>query len=340
VSGVEEKAFDKDKLVGLTAQLVGSSIDRFEFIDGGRNNIVGRAHSNGRTLLVKSYFNDVSDIRARLYAEFHMLQFLWGNGLRCIPEPIIADWDHNIKPSAGEIVERDVLCLADMLLQMWALKDQDQAIALPVASEACFSIADYSAVIERRIEKLLAHIEHDDSGLLARQFISEDISRIFAAVRQRPGNCDISEEPLPVRQRTLSPSDHGFHNAIKVSGANWVFLDFEYAGWDDPAKMLADACLQPAVPVIDDFRKPFFRHALEGMGDCGLIRQRLEAIYPLVGLKWCLIMMNEFIPVSQRRRHFSRRGLIVDRRNEQLLLAQRALRKVERDMRDRDLFSV
>ena len=29
------------------------------------------------------------------------------------------------------------------------------------------------------------------------------------------------------------------------------FLDFEYAGWDDPAKMVADFFCQPAVPVAD-----------------------------------------------------------------------------------------
>ena len=37
-------------------------------------------------------------------------------------------------------------------------------------------------------------------------------------------------------QRTLSPSDFGFHNALLRGGREWVFLDFEYFGWDDPGQ--------------------------------------------------------------------------------------------------------
>ena len=56
------------------------------------------------------------------------------------------------------------------------------------------------------------------------------------------------ETELAPQHRCLSPSDFGFHNALLrgrpgVPGArDWVFLDFEYFGWDDPAKTVPIFC--------------------------------------------------------------------------------------------------
>ena len=55
------------------------------------------------------------------------------------------------------------------------------------------------------------------------------------------------EAELPVEQRTLSPSDFGFHNALRRPDGRVVFLDLEYFGWDDPAKMISDFLLHPAL---------------------------------------------------------------------------------------------
>ena len=33
--------------------------------------------------------------------------------------------------------------------------------------------------------------------------------------------------------------------------------------------------------------------------------ERIEIVYPLFGLKWCLILLNEFIPENLQRRHFA-----------------------------------
>ena len=41
---------------------------------------------------------------------------------------------------------------------------------------------------------------------------------------------------LPKETRCLSPSDFGFHNALLEATGKLRFVDFEYAGWDDPAK--------------------------------------------------------------------------------------------------------
>ena len=40
-------------------------------------------------------------------------------------------------------------------------------------------------------------------------------------------------------ERCISPSDFGLHNAIRTA-ADIRFIDFEFAGWDDPAKALVN----------------------------------------------------------------------------------------------------
>ena len=42
----------------------------------------------------------------------------------------------------------------------------------------------------------------------------------------------------------ISASDFGLHNAI-MTERGIVFFDFEFAGWDDPAKAIVDFLLQP-----------------------------------------------------------------------------------------------
>ena len=58
---------------------------------------------------------------------------------------------------------------------------------------------------------------------------------------------------FPQRLRVLSPSDFGFHNALRRPDGTIVFVDFEYFGWDDPAKMMADAMLHPGNPAFTGY---------------------------------------------------------------------------------------
>ena len=58
-----------------------------------------------------------------------------------------------------------------------------------------------------------------------------------------------ADQPLDPAERCLSPSDFGFHNAILANDGRLRFIDFEYAGWDDPSKLICDFFCQPAVPA-------------------------------------------------------------------------------------------
>ena len=103
--------------------------------------------------------------------------------------------------------------------------------------------------------------------------------------------------PLAFAQRTLSPSDFGFHNALRRPDGSVVFLDFEYFGWDDPAKLCSDFCLHPGMGLDDNLAARFLRgaRAIYGAADAQY-ESRLAVMRPLCGLCWCMIVLNSFLP--------------------------------------------
>ena len=61
---------------------------------------------------------------------------------------------------------------------------------------------------------------------------------------------------LPHSSRIISPSDFGLQNML-VKNNNVRFLDFEYSGWDDPAKLICDFGCHPEIPVKNEYLQLF-----------------------------------------------------------------------------------
>jgi hypothetical protein len=113
------------------------------------------------------------------------------------------------------------------------------------------------------------------------------------------------DQELGWEQRTLSPSDFGFHNALRQRDGRMIFLDFEYFGWDDPAKMIADFLLHPAMELSRELKMKFASAMFRRFSDWPGLVGRVESVYPLYGFKWCLIFLNEFLPDQMLRRQFA-----------------------------------
>jgi hypothetical protein len=107
-----------------------------------------------------------------------------------------------------------------------------------------------------------------------------------------------------------------------VTTAGLKFIDFEYAGWDDPAKTVCDFFCQPAVPVPREHFERFLAAVVSATGEAAT-RGRAALLLPVYELKWCCIMLNEFLSVGDDRRSFAR----VDESHETRRLKQ--LHKVE-----------
>jgi hypothetical protein len=115
------------------------------------------------------------------------------------------------------------------------------------------------------------------------------------------GGLDFGAE-LPQEWRSLVPSDFGFHNSLRRSDGSLAFVDFEYFGWDDPVKLTADMMLHPGNTLALAQRRRFREAATRLYGGDPAFAGRLSAYLPLFGLRWVLILLNEFIPERWQRR--------------------------------------
>ncbi len=220
----------------------------------------------------------------------------------------------------------DLSAAIEFLGRLRELSRLPESRKLGPASEACFSLGNIVENIRSRLERF-SRCEGESVPVSAlRAFLAENFSPAFDrfsrwSVAHLEG-AETSGE-LDFSQRTLSPSDFGFHNAIRQRDGRIIFLDLEYFGWDDPAKMIVDFLLHPAMSLPSELKKRFAAGVLGFFPDYPALPRRVESVYPLFGLKWCLILLNEFLPDPYLRRQFAvTTG--VDRRALQLQQLEKA----------------
>ncbi|HEB85978.1 MAG TPA: aminoglycoside phosphotransferase family protein [Gammaproteobacteria bacterium] len=281
-------------------------------INGGGNNQVFVVHARAGKYLAKVYYASSSDPRNRLGSEFSFLSYAWGIGLRCIPEPICCCPEKNIglyelvegrKMVSAELTRQHIIEAGRFIRELNAGPNRDRT--LPVASEGCFSIEQHFALIDRRVKRLQNLPDVSDLDRRANLFVDEIED---AWIKVRHGISSGSESihvQLAIDDRCISPSDFGFHNALLRNPGEICFIDFEYAGWDDPAKMCDDFFFQPAVPAPSDYFNLFVSEALSYSQNRETMVERARLFLPMFHMKWCCIMLNEFLPVAAGRRRFS-----------------------------------
>ena len=103
----------------------------------------------------------------------------------------------------------------------------------------------------------------------------------------------------------MSPSDFGFHNALRTGDGNIAFVDFEYFGWDDPVKLVSDFLLHPGMKLTAKTSRHFAEGVAEIYADDPNYKTRLRLLYPLYAIRWSLIVLNEFLPAKWQQRRYA-----------------------------------
>ena len=328
------------------ASLLGSNVVSSRPVNRGGNGKVYRIEcDDSRRYIIKFYFQNSFDRRDRLGTEFKSLDFLWAKGVRSIPRPVVSDVENGFviyeyiegrRVSPSDVSAGDVDHVVRFLVELKDLGGTSDSKALPAASEACFSPRDAEENIGFRLRLLLDSLA-DSPHADAKRFLENDFIPAFRTVtcwvKSTAKKAGIPyEAELSYEERTLSPSDFGFHNAVRRPDGNLAFIDFEYFGWDDPAKMISDFILHPAMRIGERLKRLFLARAVESFHDTRL-GKRIEVVYPLFGLKWCLIMLNEFVPGYLERRKFSGKAgpNEADLQIRQLKKARILLRKIKNE---------
>ncbi len=322
----------------MASSVLPAPVDDIQAVGGGRNSRVYRVTlGNLRARALKVYFRHASDNRNRMRTEFTGLSFLWRNGIRNVPEPVIASEEHGCavyswiegrKFESADVTAADIDSATFFLQRLSGLQTAAGSGSLGAASEASFSASAIEENLRYRLEPLLSQDESFELKTFLSSKFLPGLDRMCRWSRSRLGRA--FQTDLPHDGRTLSPSDFGFHNALKTETGEIYFLDFEYFGWDDPAKMISDFLLHPGMALPESLKSRFTRSMLNALPFNAELRQRVEACYPLFGLKWCLILLNEFLPAHALRRRFA--GMSeAERRSkeaEQLSKAERMLQRI------------
>jgi hypothetical protein len=322
-----------DAIGPIAAQLCREDVTGIDVIRGGGNNRVYRVLTSTSAYALKSYGPIGPDGRDRLHTEFTALRFLGFAGAgRAVPVAIASDaearcalyeWIDGVRPEVHGAAEIDALL--GLLATMHAARRAEGAAALAEATEATLTLGALLAQIATRLERLDSVTPSEP----ALQTFLACAKGEFARCEQRLAGRD-RIAPLDAARRTLSPSDFGFHNSLRRSDGGMTFLDFEYFGWDDPVKLTADFLWHPAMSLSPAEKLYFLAGATDLYGDHPDFQDRLAVYYPLFGIRWCLIILNEFIPATWERRVFSgtARGEWTTVKRDQLAKAQRFLEAV------------
>lgn len=292
--------------------------------------------TEGKLYALKYYPDQLTDARPRLRTEFRAFQFLHQSNITNVPEAVKKDEDLNLglyEWIKGDPVTDPTLDnlkqATDFVEKLHILSREIGGDDIELASEACLSAADLISQIEKRFKRLNA--VRGNFPELSR-FLERTFEPLMEEVKDKSyylWPIESRDNRLPREGQALSSSDFGFHNALK-DGGKITFIDFEYFGWDDPVKLTADFIWHPAMELDSRIATEWENAMLDLFVDDLSFADRLLAAMPLYGLRWAMILLNEFLPGFVERRQNARGANSFDEEKSQSIQLSKARYYCER----------
>ena len=296
------------KEILIDSKLV-SKIESIKPIGHGNNNRAYAVNTPNNKFLAKFYFSSNSDNRSRLENEFNFINFAKAKEINCIPNTILKSDSLNLgifeyiegqKFLKEDLNKESVMCCADFFQTLNKPGNSVNLKTLSYASEAFLDLSSYIKKIDKKILKLRDTIFFSNKKDIV-SFL-DDLQKAWENIKTDLLNNEsfITENKSPC----ISPSDFGFHNTL-LSPKGLYFIDFEYAGIDDSSKFISDFFIQPEIKIPIEYMEEFASKALTSFPDSKLQLERTKKLFPMFQIKWCCIMLNEFLPGIAERRVFS-----------------------------------
>lgn len=314
-----------------------------ESLKGGKNNrIFCVIYDKNTKALLKTYFKHQNEMLDRLKREYTFINFAWNNNIRCLPKPFAADFQNNLalykfidgrKLNSSEINDKRIRQAISFFIKVNKYKDTAEAKDLPLASDACFSIEQHISHVKKRIEKLKKIETNSGINKKAKSFIYNELilkwGKAIAHLNESVRKYHLDVYETVQKDKCISPSDFGYHNAMLDKHNKLYFIDFEYAGWDDPTKMICDFFCQPEVPVPSKYFNFFVKTIVDKTSDPEKFKHGIKALLPAYKIKWCCILLNEFLDIESNRRNFAYGEVDFDKiKSEQLEKARKYLESI------------
>ena len=234
----------------------------------------------------------------RLCNEYQAVKLIRTLGYKNVPEPL----GHHLSLGVGVYEwipgarrrEADEHAVEKVLEFLYFLSRQNVRAKFSTFSSASASVFSGQQLVEQ-IKERISEFECDGVVYGVQHFVRNSIAPVFQDTflyaRKNWSETSFTKK-LDPENRVLSPSDLGAHNWLHGETDDIYFLDFEYFGWDDPAKLICDFLLHPGMELNNSSRLAWI-HGVNGLYGRSVLR-RAEAMYGLLGVAWSLIVLNQF----------------------------------------------
>ena len=263
-------------------------------IDGGANNLLYRATNAHSDLAVKFTTRDERDRAGR---EFSALLALQRGGLTIAPQPVWLDRERYAQP---------------VVVQTWL--DGDVRPDVPVDDE------EWDGLLKHLVTLHTLTPDKTSVALPPSVLNAHSCDEAKAIVRQHAARIPASEQPAYLRQLlqrfeqvtfpqwpaphlALCHTDPNLMNYIRRPGV-WVAVDWENAGWGDPAFEIADLTTHPAYLAVPagQWAKVIARYC--ELSHDGTLSERIY-VYRRILLVWWVVRLCRYqyeIPRNLDRR--------------------------------------
>ena len=292
---------------------------KVEAVVGGANNRAYKILTDEKIFMGKVFFRDKDDSRDRLFHEICFESYLGSLELNCYPKILKTDknsgiaiyqWLNGKKFDAILEIKKKYweLCL-QFIDKLQTNKNSEVAKKIPNSSESAFSLKEHLSILQSRHDYWLNFCINSNNNIPSsiKEFILGDLELYYQKLAKETLVHPNFDHLLCSEGRIVSPSDFGLHNTLIKDDDSLYFFDFEYAGWDDPAKTIADFFCQPRYPPPLELYPLFvetFLNFLPQKAHKPFI-ERLNIIYRIVSLKWCYIRLNGIHEIHNQRRKFA-----------------------------------
>ncbi|SLM30985.1 conserved hypothetical protein [Desulfamplus magnetovallimortis] len=305
--------------------LTGNNILSAKSLDNGRNSRVWKLTfvDQASPIVGKEYPSNSMDNRKRLEAEWHGFSFLNSNGFTNIPKPLKCSIKEQIAtysllpgspPTIDCIGINEIQNISNFIVDLSHLPIKCKESLKP-ASDACYTLESFPTLIHQRLSRfykegiykdlLFTFLEKEFIPTLKKEYKQFCIKK-SKYTNQIDQNAKHFDTDIPFTYLIPSPSDFGFHNTLLNKDGALNFVDFEFFGWDDPAKLICDTLIHPGNLIPEKFKSLFLSQVLSHIPLPEYVLSRIKIVYGITALKWCLILLNEFIPSNFNRRIFSK----------------------------------
>jgi len=269
-------------------------------LGGGNSKVYQISDGENKKYALKIYPDLSIDSRPRLKTESSAIKLLWSNNLP-VPKLICSDLNLNwgiyewLEGEENEVPDLNFIYQSVSFIKELNkhAKNNFYSHLFPHASEACLSGKDLSMQIYKRLQSLKCVGNKDLDEFLDKCFIPK-CEYFISRAKSLLG--DGFAKTLDKQFQILSPSDFGLHNSVKSKNQQYYFYDFEYFGLDDPVKLVSDYLWHPGMTLDNEKKLKWLELTEELFSEDPQYIDRFSAFNPIFGLRWCLIMLNEFLP--------------------------------------------